>query len=39
MRNSLNTQVWSFRHSDLLFVSATHGTVHLALFGPERPWQ
>ena len=33
MRNSLNTQVWSFRHSDFLVVSATHGTAHLALFG------
>src|SRR5260221_3653096 len=34
MRNSLNTQVWSFRHPDFLVVSATHGTAHLALFGP-----
>src|SRR5258708_30501969 len=34
MRNSLNTQVWSFRHRDFLVVSATHGTAHLALFGP-----
>jgi hypothetical protein len=38
MRNSLNTQVWSFRHPDFPFVSATHGTVHLALSRPERPW-
>jgi len=34
MRNSLNTQVWSFGHSDSLVVSATHGTAGLALFGP-----
>jgi hypothetical protein len=34
MRNSLNTQVWSFRHPDFLVVSLTHGTAHLALFGP-----
>src|SRR5947209_1212185 len=34
MRNSLNTQVWSFRHPDFLAVSATHGTAHLALFEP-----
>jgi hypothetical protein len=34
MRNSLNTQVWSFRHRDFLAISATHGTAHLALFGP-----
>ena len=34
MRNSLNAQVWSFRHADFLVVSATHGTAHLALFGP-----
>jgi hypothetical protein len=32
MRNSLNAQVWSFRHPDFLAVSATHGTAHLALF-------
>src|SRR6266404_1583670 len=34
MRNSLNTQVWSFAHPDFLVVSATHGTAGLALFGP-----
>jgi hypothetical protein len=34
MRNSLNTQVWSFKHPDFFVVSATHGTAHLALFGP-----
>ena len=32
MRNSLNAQVWSYRHPDFLAVSATHGTAHLALF-------
>jgi hypothetical protein len=34
MRNSLNAQIWSFRHPDFLVVSATHGTAHLALFEP-----
>src|ERR1700756_2465403 len=34
MRNSLNAQVWSFKHADFLVVSATHGTAQLALFGP-----
>lgn len=32
MRNSLNAQVWSFRHPDFLVVSATHGGAHLALY-------
>ena len=32
MRNSLNTQQFSFHHADFLAVSATHGTAHLALF-------
>jgi hypothetical protein len=32
MRNSLNAQVWSFKHPNSLMVSATHGTAHLALF-------
>ena len=32
MRNSLNAQIWSFRHPNFLVVSATHGTAHLALF-------
>ena len=31
MRNSLNAQVFSFRHPDFLVVSATHATAHLAL--------
>jgi hypothetical protein len=34
MRNALNAQVWSFRNPDFLIVSATHGSAHLALFGP-----
>jgi hypothetical protein len=33
MRNSLNTQVWSFGHPDFLVASATHGIAGLALFG------
>jgi intracellular sulfur oxidation DsrE/DsrF family protein len=32
MRNSLNTQVFSFRHPDFLEVSATHGSAQLALY-------
>ena len=32
MRNSLNAQIWSFRHSNFVVVSATHGSAHLALF-------
>jgi hypothetical protein len=32
MRNSLNTEIWGFKHPDFLVVSATHGTAHLALF-------
>ncbi|MBB5499327.1 hypothetical protein [Paraburkholderia sp. MM5384-R2] len=32
MRNSLNAQIWSFKHPDFLIVSATHGSAHLALF-------
>lgn len=32
MRNSLNAQIWSYRHPDFLAVSATHGSAHLALF-------
>jgi intracellular sulfur oxidation DsrE/DsrF family protein len=31
MRNSINAQIFSFRHKDFLAVSATHGTAHLAL--------
>ena len=32
MRNSLNTQIWAFKHPDFLAVSVTHGTAHLALY-------
>ena len=32
MRNSLNAQVFSFRHPDFLEISATHGSAHLALY-------
>src|SRR5882762_2734607 len=32
MRNSLNAQIWSFKHPEFLVVSATHGSAHLALF-------
>ena len=31
MRNSLNAQVWAFKHPDFLVVSATHASAHLAL--------
>ncbi len=32
MRNSMNTQIWAFKHPDFLVVSATHGPAHLALY-------
>jgi hypothetical protein len=32
MRNSMNSQIWSFHHPDFLCVSATHGTAHWALY-------
>ena len=35
MRNSVNTQVFSFGHPDFLVVSATHGPAHLALYDQE----
>jgi intracellular sulfur oxidation DsrE/DsrF family protein len=35
MRNSLNSQVFSFRHLDFLVVSATHGPAHLALYDQQ----
>lgn len=35
MRNSMNTQIWSFKNPDFLIVSATHGLAHLALFDQE----
>jgi len=31
MRNTVNTEVFSYRHPDFLCVSGTHGTAHLAL--------
>ena len=38
MRNSVNAQIWSFKHPDFLAVSATHGKAHLSLFD-EATWQ
>jgi hypothetical protein len=38
MRNSMNTQIWAFKHPDFLCVSATHGPAHLALFD-EAAWE
>jgi hypothetical protein len=38
MRNSLNTQIWAWKHPEFLVVSATHGGAHLALFD-EAMWQ
>lgn len=32
MRNSMNAQIWSFKHPNFLAVSATHGPAHLALY-------
>jgi hypothetical protein len=32
MRNSLNSQIWSFKHPSFLVVSATHGSAHFALY-------
>ena len=32
MRNSMNAEIWSFKHPDFIAVSATHGSAHLALF-------
>ncbi|NNM50604.1 MAG: transcriptional initiation protein Tat [Pseudomonadales bacterium] len=34
MRNSLNTQVFGFGHTDFLVLAGTHGTAHLALYDP-----
>lgn len=31
MRNTLNAQIWSYKHPNFLAVSATHATAHLAL--------
>jgi len=35
MRNSINTQVFSFRNPDFLEVSGTHGSAQLALYDEE----
>jgi len=32
MRNSLNAQIWSFKHPDFLVVCETHGSAQLALY-------
>jgi hypothetical protein len=32
MRNSLNGQIWSFKHPDFLVISETHGAAQLALY-------
>jgi intracellular sulfur oxidation DsrE/DsrF family protein len=32
MRNSVNSQIWSFKEPNFLCVSATHGSAHLALY-------
>jgi hypothetical protein len=38
MRNSMNNQVWSFRHPDFLCVSLTRGPALLALYD-EATWE
>ena len=35
MRNSMNSQIWSFKEPNFLCVSATHGTAHLALYDQD----
>ncbi|MEE3504140.1 transcriptional initiation protein Tat [Acidiphilium acidophilum] len=32
MRNSINAQIWGWKHPDFLMVSATHGSAHMALY-------
>ena len=32
MRNSMNAQIWSWKHPDFIAVSATHGSAHYALY-------
>jgi hypothetical protein len=32
MRNALNSQIWSFKHTDFLAVSMTHGAATLAIY-------
>jgi len=38
MRNAMNTEIWGFKHSDFLCVSATHGPAHLALYD-DATWE
>lgn len=38
MRNSMNSEYWSFRHPEFLCVSATHGTAQLALYD-DKMWE
>jgi hypothetical protein len=35
MRNSMNSQIWSFKEPNFLCVSATHGAAHLALYDQD----
>ena len=35
MRNSMNSQIWSFKEPNFLCGSATHGSAHLALFDQD----
>jgi intracellular sulfur oxidation DsrE/DsrF family protein len=35
MRNSMNSQIWSFKEPNFLCVSATHGPAHLALYDQD----
>ena len=37
MRNSLNAQIWSFKHPNFLAVSLTHGSANLALYD-QKMW-
>ncbi|MCW8308714.1 MULTISPECIES: thiosulfate dehydrogenase [Acidiphilium] len=32
MRNSINAQIWGWKHPDFLMASATHGSAHMALY-------
>lgn len=38
MRNTMNTEIWSFKHPEFLCVSATHGPAHLALYD-DATWE
>jgi len=35
MRNSLNSQIWSFKEPNFLRVSVTYGSAHLALYDQD----